>query len=96
MRKRGRTDANQTPIVEGLRKIEGVSVWVTSGLGNGFPDLVVGYQRRNYLLEVKNPLALRGNSSRLTDEEQDFHDAWQGQVAVVESLEDARRRIGLD
>ena len=40
MRKRGRVDANQTKVVDHLRRA-GLSVAVTSGVGNGFPDLVV-------------------------------------------------------
>lgn len=40
MKKFGRTDANQTKVVNHLRKA-GFSVAITSSIGNGFPDLVV-------------------------------------------------------
>ena len=87
MRLRARTDQNQTEIVKALRQI-GCSVKVTSKLGRGFPDLVVGYRKRNLLLEVKDgnkPLSER----RLTPDEQKFDNEWAGQVDVVESPVDA-------
>lgn len=39
-RRAAKTDANQTKVVEHLRRA-GLSVAVTSMVGNGFPDLVV-------------------------------------------------------
>lgn len=60
----------------------------TADLGRGFPDLVVGVRGRNLLLEVKDgkkPPSAR----RLTAPEQDFFDRWSGQVAVVNSLDEA-------
>lgn len=87
MRKRARGDANQTEIVSGLRRI-GASVAITSQLGDGFTDLVVGWRGLNFLFEVKNP-AQPPSKRKLTDDEQDFHDSWRGQVHVVESVEDA-------
>ena len=80
-------DANQTEIVEGLRKI-GCSVAVTSAAGNGFPDLVVGYYGQNFLIEVKD-----GNKppsrQKLTPEQEQFHINWRGQIAIVKSLDEA-------
>ena len=48
MRVRGRIDDNQKEVVSQLRKL-GVSVAITSMLGKGFPDLVLGHQNKNYL-----------------------------------------------
>ncbi len=87
MRLRARTDRNQIEIVKALRQI-GCSVKVTSKLGRGFPDLVVGRGKRNLLLELKDgkkPLSER----QLTEDEQKFKREWAGQYAVVESPEDA-------
>jgi len=87
VRIRGRTDANQKAIVAALRQI-GCSVVVTSQLGNGFPDLVVGRNGHNLFLECKD-----GNkppSGRmLTTEEIAFKNAWRGQLWTVFSLEEA-------
>ena len=41
MRKRGRTDGNQSEIVKALRKL-GYSVLVMSSMGGGAPDICVG------------------------------------------------------
>ena len=43
MRQDARKDANQTQIVDALRGV-GATVAITSMLGHGFPDLVVGYR----------------------------------------------------
>ena len=76
-----RSDLNQSAIIKCLRAV-GCSVAVTSQLGYGFPDIVVGYMNKNYLFEIKN------NSTRgkLNDSQIDFHSKWQGKVFVVYSL----------
>lgn len=86
MRRAARTDGNHREIVSALRKL-GFSVADTSRLGGGFPDLVVGRGGRNWLLEVKDP---RQPASKrlLTEDERKFFRGWNGQVAVVESVED--------
>jgi Holliday junction resolvase len=94
MRKAGRTDANQQQIVATLRAL-GASVAITSGAGNGLPDLLVGWRGETYMLEVKD-----GNKppskKRLTAAEQHFVTHWQGRpVAIVETGADALRAIGL-
>ena len=48
-----RSDDNQKQIIEGLRKI-GATVLVVSTKAIGF-DLLVGWGRYNYLVEVKRP-----------------------------------------
>ena len=77
-----RTDANQQEIVRALRKW-GASVAVTSAIGGGFPDLVVGVNGLNILLEVKRPHP--PSAGALTDHECQWHAMWKGQVAVVRS-----------
>jgi hypothetical protein len=79
-------DANQTQIVNNLRQI-GVSVFITSMLGKGFPDLVLGYRGKNYLIELKDGNKVK-SQKKLTDHEQRFFDSWQGQVAKCESIEE--------
>ncbi len=87
MRLRARTDRNSTEIVKALRQL-GCSVRIIAALGRGVPDLLVGRQRRNFLLEVKDGhLAL--SRRQLTPDEQRFKDEWAGQYAIVESVEDA-------
>ncbi len=89
MRKIARVDCNQKIIVKGLRKY-GCSVVSTHQLGGGFPDLVVGFQNRNYLVEVKDG-EKPPSQKRLTPCEKEFFDNWQGQAIVIKSLEDVER-----
>lgn len=49
----GHRDANHTPIVEALEKA-GAQVQDLAAVGNGCPDLLVGWQRRLFVLELKD------------------------------------------
>ncbi len=86
-----RADSNQEAIVTALRKV-GVTVHITSQVGNGFPDLVCGLFGKNYLIEVKNPEA-RG---KLRASQEIFLDKWKGKVYVVETVEEALRVVGVE
>ena len=92
MRRAARVDDNQAALVAALRQL-GISVHSTAALGDGFPDLCVGFRGRNYLLEVKDPAKVPSKRV-LTPDEQDWHTRWTGQVAVVETLEDCLRVLG--
>ena len=87
MRRANRVDYNQSVIVESLRKT-GAYVRIVT-MGDGVPDLLVGYKGFTLLLEVKDgdkPPSQR----KLTTAEQKFFDEWTGGIlAVVESVEDA-------
>jgi len=85
MRRAARVDGNQSSLVAELRKI-GACVYPTHTVGGGFPDLVVAYCGRNYLVEVKDP-SKPPSRRRLTKEEQDFFDSWSGPKFIVESLD---------
>lgn len=84
VRRRGRRDRNHAPIRDALRRL-GWSVVDMGGHGKGVPDLLVGAAGVNITLEVKYP----GDEDDLTPDEVKWHAAWQGQRAVVSSLEDA-------
>jgi len=88
MRKRGKIDTNHSEIVKDLRKA-GCSVQSLASIGDGTPDLLVGFQGGNYLFEVKN-----GNSP-LTIHEHKWHLAWNGHVRTVRSSEEVFRILGL-
>lgn len=87
MRRAARQDANQPAIVAALRAI-GCSVSDTSGVGDGFPDLAVGYRKRTTLLEVKDG-SKPPSGRELTPAQVKWHIAWRGQVSVVTSVEEA-------
>ena len=82
-----KVDDNQAEIVAVLRG-GGLSVAVTSMVGDGFPDLVAGGFDRNYLIEIKDG-AKSPSRRRLSPAEQAFHDAWRGQITTLESADDA-------
>jgi Holliday junction resolvase len=86
-----RVDDNQKQIVKHLRD-HGVSVAITSAAKKGFPDLVCGYQGKNVMLEIKDG-SKPESAQRLTQDQQVFHAAWQGQIAVVNSPETAINEI---
>lgn len=88
-----RIDANQPAIVAALRNA-GCSVAVTSDLGRGFPDLVVGRGGLTYLLEVKDG-SKPASKRRLTEAEARFHASWLGHVAIVETEAEALAAVGL-
>ena len=53
MRRSERIDRNQPEIVEALRKL-GATVQLLHTDHDGIPDLLAGYQGRNFLLRVKD------------------------------------------
>jgi hypothetical protein len=79
-----RVDDNQREIVSTFRK-HGATVISLAALGKGVPDLCVGYRERNYLVEVKT------RTGKLNTLQQDWHQAWSGQVCVVRSSDDAHK-----
>jgi hypothetical protein len=92
MRRRGRVDENHTAIVDLLRGLDCLVI-STAGVGDGFPDLVVGFQGVTHLIEIKD-----GDKSasrrRLTDDEKEWHATWRGEaVYIVESARDAEQLV---
>ena len=83
MRTAARRDANEPEIVEALRRAGCTVAFIDEPC-----DLLVGHAQKSYMLEVKDgskPLSKRV----LTDRERKFHATWAGQVAIVESVEEA-------
>lgn len=78
--------------------IPGVSVAVTSAMGKGFPDIIVG--RKLYggsilaLVELKDGKK-SASKKRLTHAEEKFKSEWEGFYHVCENLEQILKIIGL-
>ena len=83
-----RVDANQPEIVAALRKC-GATVQHLHELGKGCPDIVVGFRGRNYLLEIKS-----SGTAKMTPLEAWWHDGWKGQVARVDTVDEALAAVG--
>jgi hypothetical protein len=84
-----RTDANQASIVRALRAA-GASVQPLNVVKAGCPDVLVGWQGRNYLLELKDGTKPQ-SARKLTPDEEQWHRNWKGTVATVISVEEAMR-----
>lgn len=87
-----RVDGNQRLIVAALRDI-GASVQHLHTQGHGCPDVLVGFRGTNFLLEIKDS-AKPASARHLTVYESQWHQAWQGQVAVVNDVDEALAAIG--
>ena len=89
----GRVDKNQKIIVEALEKA-GCSVLSLADLGHGMPDVIAGIHGKNFLLEIKNPENGYGRRG-LNPNQEKWHRAWRGHVAVVHSATEALAAVGL-
>lgn len=69
-----------------------MSVFITSMVGDGFPDIVCGWKGETHLFEVKDP-AKSPSRRTLTDDERKFHDGWKGSAHVVETIDDVLKII---
>lgn len=94
MRRAAKVDRNQAEIVAALRAV-GASVQPLHAVGQGCPDLAVGFRGTIYFLEVKDG-ALAPSDRKLTPAQVKWHRDWRGHVAVVLSVEDAMRVIGVE
>ncbi len=93
MRRAARTDDNQEQIVRALRAV-GAKVQSLAAVGEGTPDLLVGFRRQSYLLEVKDG-AKPPSARKLTPDQQVWHSSWTGlPVVIVETVDDALQAIG--
>lgn len=88
--KYGRRDSTHHEVVEALESV-GASVFDCADMGGGFPDLVVGYRGRTYLMEVKGP------KGKLSPSQVAFSAGWRGdKVLMVRTRAEALRAIGLE
>lgn len=85
-------DRNQPDIVKQLRALH-VSVRVLSMVGEGFPDLALGFRGRCFLVELKDPSKPK-SERQLTPDQKKFFAEWRGQAAVCETLEEILVVIG--
>jgi hypothetical protein len=86
-RRAARVDDNQGDIVAALRKM-GCSVQPLHTVGQGCPDILVGYDGLNLAIEIKDGQKVPSAQS-LTDAQQIWHHRWMGQVVIIGSPEEA-------
>ena len=95
MRRAAKVDANQAEIAAALRTV-GATVQSLAAVGNGVPDLLVGFRRATYLLEVKD--GKKPPSDReLTPDQVAWHLKWNGgPCVVVNSVGEALAAVGVE
>ena len=75
-----RRDANESAIIDALlwsgATVEKLNI-------KGAPDLLVGYNEKNYLIEVKN------GKAKLNKNQKEWHEDWHGKAYVVRTPEEA-------
>lgn len=84
-RRAAKVDANQGEIVKSFRKM-GWSVLIISQLKNCC-DIIVSKSGRTIAVEIKDgskPLS----KQRLSDGEEKFRSGWQGEYAIITSVDD--------
>jgi len=85
-----RVDSNHSDIVKTLRDL-GCSVFDTSRVAGGFPDLVVGRNNKTVLVEVK-----ADEKSKFTPAQELFMINWRGSTVVrIDSVDSAIRLVKL-
>jgi hypothetical protein len=87
-RRAHKVDGNQAEIVAALRAV-GATVQILSAVGDGCPDILVGRNGRNYLMEIKVP------GGKLTPDQVEWHCGWRGRARIVESKRDALKALGI-
>ncbi len=87
-----KVDDNQSALVASLRKLPGVTV------STDHDDILVGYGKRNFWFEVKNPIRCLNKhgallSSALRPKQVELLATWRGHYAVVWNVEQIREAI---
>jgi len=97
IRRAPKKDRNHPEIVAALRAA-GCGVCDLAAVGAGVPDLLVclpTWPHKSFLLEVKDgrkPPSAR----KLTPDQEKFHAAWRGEIAVVTSVAEALAAVGIE
>ncbi len=92
MRTYPRLDSNHGQIVTALRAV-GATVQSLASVGKGCPDILVGINGRNWLMEIKDGDKSPSRQS-LTAEEVIWHNEWKGKVSIVTDVKQALAAIG--
>lgn len=91
-RRAAKVDGNHAEIASALRAA-GCSVQSLAAIGAGCPDLLVGTERVNVLLEIKDPTQ-SPSDRRFTPAQKRWHAEWRGTAHVVETIEQALFVVG--
>jgi endogenous inhibitor of DNA gyrase (YacG/DUF329 family) len=89
-----KVDENHKEIVDAMKAV-GASIIDTSRLGQGMPDLIVGFRGQTILLEIKNPKTQYGRKG-LNANQRKWAEGWTGgPLSIVDSVDAALRVLGV-
>ena len=83
-----KVDSNQKELCDYIRS-RGASVCYLHAVGGGVPDIVIGYNGKNYLCEIKT---LKGKLNNL---QVAWFEAWSGHCVVIRTKEDINNILGV-
>lgn len=92
VRRAAKVDGNHREVVEALEAV-GAVVQSLAAVGEGCPDLLVGYRGVNHLIEVKDG-SLPPSGRLLTPKQKSWHAGWKGKACIANSVSDALLIIG--
>lgn len=88
MRKYGRIDSNHRAICAALRQV-GASVQDLSPIGDGCPDILVGFQGVDYKCEIKDG-SKSASRRKLRPLQVKWHENWRGsKTYIIEGVDEA-------
>lgn len=87
MRRAARLDSNHPNVVKALRSA-GMTVQSLAAVGQGVPDLLVGWRGLNLVMELKDG-AKPPSAQALTADETKWHESWGGHVVIVRDSDEA-------
>ena len=86
-----KVDANQLQIVKDLREVPGLTV------ETGKDDLLIGYKKRTYWFELKNPNTVgkdgKVRESAIKPDQKRIRAEWTGHYAIVSSYNEIIKEI---
>lgn len=83
-----RVDANQSEIVQVFKQL-GCSVFDTSRVAGGFPDLLIGKNKKTVLVEIKS-----SEKAKFTTAQELFMMTWRGSTVVrINDVDSAIRLV---
>jgi Holliday junction resolvase len=71
-----KTDINHVQISDAFRKL-GYSVFDTSAVGRGFPDIIIAKNNNNYMIEIKS------DKGKLNPKQIEFQNKWYAVIYIV-------------
>ncbi|NMB65622.1 MAG: hypothetical protein GYA16_12225 [Spirochaetes bacterium] len=89
----GNPDQNQKEIVQKLRDTLVISVEITTGIGHGFPDLLVGFYSTKYNMFFNLLFEVKNTTGKLKKGQIEWHSEWKGNVYTIRSFDEAMEII---